>query len=563
MRIDMFNVTKLFPTAGIWMAVVAACVFSTTAFAQSAQQILGSLDADGSGAISKDEAVDDMKTNFSFIDTNGDGGIDLGELETILKFVASQNGQGAPTAQAPSAQRSSGDPSYGKSNPDAGSFMNVSPEDDTMLYILNLQKYRENAEYDDGRETELTGQDADELYDPMPEIHKVGGGLVYHGVVKAQIAGKEPTWDAVSIVMYPSRRKVMEMSSSQDFKDTAQHKSASLGVSQIIITTPQEWTFSDKKPLAAKDIPYPATAQDQSFTFFHLVKYRDVAEYPPGSNEPKRSGREAMELFEKSVEGILHEAGVTPMLRAEVDGVVVGDGRKWSDYLMLRFPSHRAFEDVLQKIGSSDFGHHHAAAIEDEYTLELQNQFDLTANPPTPGNISQASPQQSIDTSQASFILSALDANKDGRISENEAVDDMKANFAMIDSNGDGGIDIDELTQILRMSLPDAEVEAGETDRWLLSLEMPDGSTQNHELMITQNDTEFSAVYHADGNAMDVEAFTAEPDGSFSFKLSVPDIGLSSVFSGTSDGQTASGVAKYEMGGESGEVPFTAKLADD
>ncbi len=439
--------SKILPMAGLVISAMAAFMFSPAAAAQSPQQILDALDADSSGAISQDEAVDDMKANFSFIDTNGDGGIDLVELDRVLKLVASQNGQSAPAAQAPGAQRSSGDPSYGKSNPDAGSFMNVPPEDDTMLYILNLQKYRENAQYDDGRETELTGQDADQLYDPMPEIHKVGGGLVYHGVVKAQIAGKDPTWDAVSIVMYPSRRKVMEMSSSQDFKDTAQHKSASLEVSQIIITTPQEWTFSDKKPLAAKDIPYPATAQDQSFTFFHLVKYRDVAEYPPGSNEPKRSGREAMELFEKSVEKILHEAGVTPMLRAEVDGVVVGDGRKWSDYLMLRFPSHRAFEDVLQKIGASDFGHHHAAAIEDEYTLELQNQIDLTANPPTPGNVSQAGPHPS----QATFILSSLDANKDGKISENEAVDDMKANFALIDSNGDGGIDLEELERILKL----------------------------------------------------------------------------------------------------------------
>jgi len=447
MYLALLTGSKRNTTAKALIVAFAAFMLVPAAVAQSPQEIIDMLDADNSGAISKDEAVDDMKTNFSFIDTNGDGDIDLEELDTILKMVASQNGQSDPTAEAPSAQNSSGDPSYGTENPDAGSFLNVSPEDDTMIYILNLQKYRENAEYDDGRETELTGQDADKLYDPMPEIHKVGGGLVYHGVVKAQIAGKEPTWDAVTIIMYPSRRKMMEMSSSQDFKDTAQHKSASLGVSQIIITTPQEWTFSDKKPLAAKDIPYPATAQDQSFTFLHLVKYRDVAQYPAGSNEPKRSGREAMALFEKSVEKILHEAGVTPMLRAEVDGVVVGDGRKWSDYLMLRFPSHRAFEDVLQKIGASDFGHHHADAIEDEYTLELQNQIDLTANPPTPGNVSQAGPQPS----QAPFILSSLDANKDGKISKDEAVDDMKANFAMIDANGDGGIDLEELTQVLEM----------------------------------------------------------------------------------------------------------------
>ncbi len=257
MRIDVFSVTKLIPTAGIWMVVVTACVFSATAFAQSAQQILDSLDADDSGAISKDEAVDDMKTNFSFIDTNGDGGIDLEELDAILKMVASQNGESAPTAQAPGAQRSSGDLSYGKSNPDAGSFINVSPEDDTMLYILNLMKFREKAEYDDSRETELTGRESDQLYDPMPAITKVGGGLVYAGEVKEQMVNPGPAWDSVAIVMYPSRKKLMEMNASAEWNETAVHKSASLEVSQIMITTPHEWTFSEKQPLAAKDIPYP------------------------------------------------------------------------------------------------------------------------------------------------------------------------------------------------------------------------------------------------------------------------------------------------------------------
>jgi hypothetical protein len=79
--------------------------------------------------------------------------------------------------------------------------------------------------------------------------------------------------------------------------------------------------------------------------------------------------------------------------------------------------------------------------------------------------------------------------------------------------------------------------------------------------MVTQSGADFSAVYHADGNALDVAELTVQPDGGFRFKLSVPEMGLTSVFGGTSDGETASGVAKYELGGESGEVPFTAKKA--
>ena len=435
-------------------ATMVAFVFSPAVLAQSPGQppppdpsqapfVLEMLDSDNDGRISMSEAPDEVKQSFAFIDSDGDGGIDLAELKRTLEMEAAQNRPGAPAGP--------GDPSYGKYDPDGASFMMRSPEDDTMLYVLNLMKFSEKAEYDDSRETELTGRDAGQLYDPMPEIAKVGGGMVYVGEVKEQMVNPDPAWDSVAIVMYPSRKKLMEMNASAEWNETAVHKSASLEVSQIMITTPHEWTFSDKQPLAAKDIPYPATAQDPSFTFLHLVKYRDVAEYPPGTNEPKRSGREAMALFEESLEGILHEAGVTPMLRAEVDGVAVGDGRKWSDYRLLKFPSQRAFEDVLQKIGQSDFGHHHAAAIEDEYTLKLQNQFDMTANPPTPGNVSPVIPQQSSDVSQAPFILSSLDADGDGKISQSEAVDDMKVNFTCIDSNSDGGIDLAELTEVLKM----------------------------------------------------------------------------------------------------------------
>ncbi len=37
-----------------------------------------------------EKAVDDMKQDFSLIDRNGDGGIDLAELTEILKMVAAE-----------------------------------------------------------------------------------------------------------------------------------------------------------------------------------------------------------------------------------------------------------------------------------------------------------------------------------------------------------------------------------------------------------------------------------------------------------------------------------------
>ena len=89
-------------------------------------------------------------------------------------------------------------------------------------------------------------------------------------------------------------------------------------------------------------------------------------------------------------------------------------------------------------------------SVEDEYTLELEDRIDATANPPTPGNAGQASPGQSPGADQAPLSLRSLDHDKDGKINQSEAVDGMKANFSLIDSNGDGGIDLAELEAALK-----------------------------------------------------------------------------------------------------------------
>lgn len=85
---------------------MTAFVFSSAVAAPSPDQpappdadqapfILGSLDLDNDGKISKSEARDGMKQNFAFLDANGDGGIDLTELERMLSMVAAQRGSGS------------------------------------------------------------------------------------------------------------------------------------------------------------------------------------------------------------------------------------------------------------------------------------------------------------------------------------------------------------------------------------------------------------------------------------------------------------------------------------
>jgi pimeloyl-ACP methyl ester carboxylesterase len=51
-------------------------------------------DKDNNNKISKSEAPDDLKQNLSYIDSKGDGGVDLKEIKEILKMAAAQNRSG-------------------------------------------------------------------------------------------------------------------------------------------------------------------------------------------------------------------------------------------------------------------------------------------------------------------------------------------------------------------------------------------------------------------------------------------------------------------------------------
>jgi len=120
------------------MAAVTAMVLSTAISAQSPQQIIDALDADRSGTISSTEAVDNLKANFSFIDSNGDGGIDLAELTSILTMAASRN---AGTASGTSLSATAEEVRPGVLRTPDSRFENL-PDYDFEPHYVEIQGYR-------------------------------------------------------------------------------------------------------------------------------------------------------------------------------------------------------------------------------------------------------------------------------------------------------------------------------------------------------------------------------------------------------------------------------------
>ena len=98
--------------------------------------------------------------------------------------------------------------------------------------MLNLLKYRDTAEYADGRESKLTGRQAYAIYTQgVTELLKeFGGSLTLKASVERLTIGEvEELWDDVAIAMYPSRAAMLQMMQSEKkMQDIGQHRAAGL-----------------------------------------------------------------------------------------------------------------------------------------------------------------------------------------------------------------------------------------------------------------------------------------------------------------------------------------------
>jgi uncharacterized protein (DUF1330 family) len=102
---------------------------------------------------------------------------------------------------------------------------------DSPIEMVNLLKFKDKAEYEDGRITELSGEEAYSIYGMEVQEHlkKVGGESIFFGTVERLMLGEvEELWDWVAIAKYPSRKAMLEMMSDPDYQESEKHRSAGL-----------------------------------------------------------------------------------------------------------------------------------------------------------------------------------------------------------------------------------------------------------------------------------------------------------------------------------------------
>jgi uncharacterized protein (DUF1330 family) len=112
---------------------------------------------------------------------------------------------------------------------------------DGPIVMVNLLKFRDKAQYEDGRDSDLSGREAYHRYGVLVAqlIEQYGGRVLFAGDVTFLTLGHvESLWDEVALAEYPNRAALLNMSMSKEWRDAEVHRSAGLEGQLNIETVP-------------------------------------------------------------------------------------------------------------------------------------------------------------------------------------------------------------------------------------------------------------------------------------------------------------------------------------
>jgi hypothetical protein len=208
--------------------------------------------------------------------------------------------------------------SYGEPNWETvGRWLHLDPSDDGPVWMLNLMKYRRVAAYADRRETTVSGKEADDAYAPLGPLAAVGATVAFFGDVTEQAAG-EPVWDRVAIVRYPTRMSFFQMQERDDFKEKYVHKEAGMESSIIMGCLPDPTASSATASAGEGEL---------------VIRVRRFAERARPTGTEDRTA---------------------PVVRFDVDGVVLGDERSWDEVRFDRVADDGVLSGLVAATGVAD-----------------------------------------------------------------------------------------------------------------------------------------------------------------------------------------------------------------
>ena len=119
------------------------------------------------------------------------------------------------------------------------------PEQDGPIFMVNLMKYHEVAQYSGTDAPQVSGREADDKYNPASILNKIGADIVFVADVTKNHIGDED-WDRIAIVRYATRKSFIDMQQRKDFAEKHEHKAAGMKRTTIVCCRPVDETLDSR-----------------------------------------------------------------------------------------------------------------------------------------------------------------------------------------------------------------------------------------------------------------------------------------------------------------------------
>lgn len=104
----------------------------------------------------------------------------------------------------------------------------------------------------------------------------------------------------------------------------------------------------------------------QPFALINLLRFKDWADYPPGTETEKLTGEQAYARYSELSIPFVDEVGGVPMWRGDLAANLIGpEDEHWDEILIMQYPSRGAFQRMLEDPSYQSIVFHRSAAIED------------------------------------------------------------------------------------------------------------------------------------------------------------------------------------------------------
>jgi hypothetical protein len=216
---------------------------------------------------------------------------------------------------------------YGRIDLDyAAKLATTPPEQDGPIFMVNLMKYHDVAQYSSTDAPQVSGREADDKYNPASILNKIGADIVFVADVTKNHIGDED-WDRIAIVRYATRKSFIDMQQRKDFAEKHEHKAAGMKRTTIVCCRPVDEALDTR-------------------------------------TRPEDFGLRSIVMVVRQAADREHVLGSLPKavgMRAE--GTIIGDGRKFDTVQFVHVATEQEADALVASINGLSTGESYAMTL--------------------------------------------------------------------------------------------------------------------------------------------------------------------------------------------------------